>query len=167
MIIYAKENLNQLKRLLLDIEQQTYTEKAEVLSGGTIGQQIRHILEYYLLLIEGTKTRTIQYNHRRRDPNIEIDPTYATVTIDNILLHFAEINEKHLVNVTVDLDQGNNKHSFLISSFGRELAYCIEHSIHHQRLIKAALVSLGLKKLTDDLFGVNPTTRHFRGKKNS
>lgn len=166
MIEYAKENLNQLKRLLLDIEEQSYIERAEVLGGGTIGQHIRHILEYYLLLIGGTKTGTIRYNSRKRDPNIEVDPTYASVTIDNILLNFGKIKEKHLVNVTVDIDEDENSNSFLISSFGRELAYCIEHSIHHQRLIKAALVSVGLQKLTDDLFGANPSTLRFRKKKN-
>jgi uncharacterized damage-inducible protein DinB len=47
------------------------------------------------------------------------------------------------------------------TSIGREVAYCIEHSIHHQAIIKAALIAIGREKLVDEQFGVAYSTiRH-------
>jgi uncharacterized damage-inducible protein DinB len=48
------------------------------------------------------------------------------------------------------------------SSVGRELAYCIEHSIHHQALIKAGLFATGLPDLIDKDFGVAYSTIRYR-----
>lgn len=43
----------------------------------------------------------------------------------------------------------------------RELAYCLEHSIHHQALIKVGLKEQNIENLIDENFGVAPATiRH-------
>jgi len=63
-----------------------------------------------------------------------------------------------VADYTVDGTSGNN----IPSTTGRELAYCIEHSIHHQAIIKAGLISMGLNKLTDDHFGVAYSTIRYR-----
>jgi len=47
----AKENLIQIKDLLGNITAAHYTTKPEILSGASIGQHVRHILEFYLLLV--------------------------------------------------------------------------------------------------------------------
>ncbi len=60
----AKENLMQLQKLMNSINDSDYTETIDILSGATIGQHIRHILEFYLLLISGTFSGTISYDKR-------------------------------------------------------------------------------------------------------
>jgi hypothetical protein len=42
------------------------------------------------------------------------------------------------------------------------LAYCLEHTIHHQALIKIGLMELNLIHLIDQHFGVAPATIRFK-----
>jgi uncharacterized damage-inducible protein DinB len=158
----AKENLYQLKDLLQNISKAHYTEKPEVLSGASIGQHIRHILEFYLLLISGSFSGTIDYDRRKRDSNIENDPEVAIKTIHVILKGMDTLNENLEVIFESDYSVNGESQKHITSSAGRELAYCIEHSIHHQALIKAALIAMGLKELSNKNFGVAYSTIQYR-----
>ncbi len=73
----AKENLLQIKDLLQVIKTEHFTKKAEVLSGSSVGQHIRHILEFYLLLVSGSFSGTVSYDKRQRDKRIEQDQQFA------------------------------------------------------------------------------------------
>lgn len=158
----AKENLYQLRDLLNNIRAEKYTEKPEVLSGASIGQHIRHILEFYLLLVSGSFSGTICYDKRKRDLRIEEDSDFAVQTIDRLLSGIDTLDENHPVDLEADYSTGGKSQNLIKSSVGRELAYCIEHSIHHQALIKAGLIALGLKELTDEQFGVAYSTIRYR-----
>ena len=57
----AKENLLQIKDLLQVIKTEHFTKKTEVLSGSSVGQHIRHILEFYLLLVSGSFSAGFTY----------------------------------------------------------------------------------------------------------
>jgi uncharacterized damage-inducible protein DinB len=158
----AKENLNQLKDLLVNISSEAYTEKPDVLSGATIGQHIRHILEFYMLLISGSYTGMISYDKRERDIRIESDPGIAILVIERLLADIETLDESYPVEFEADYSVSGNTGNLIISTIGRELAYCIEHSIHHQALIKAGLIVLGLQALTDEYFGVAYSTIRYR-----
>jgi uncharacterized damage-inducible protein DinB len=158
----AKENLTQLKNLLQSISLEDYSRKTEVLSGSTIGQHIRHIVEFYLLLVTGSFTGTISYDKRERDKRIETDPGFAIDTIDKVVKGIETFDESSPVIFEADYTTTGTSENRITSSVGRELAYCIEHSIHHQALIKAALIIRGLKELTDDHFGVAYSTIRYR-----
>ncbi|MCA1746680.1 MAG: hypothetical protein LC655_03220, partial [Bacteroidales bacterium] len=55
-----------------------------------------------------------------------------------------------------------NSQKMISSSVGRELAYCIEHSIHHQAIIKAGLIDLNCTELVSSEFGVAYSTIRYR-----
>jgi len=158
----AKENLNQIKDLLQNISKQNYIEKPEVLSGASIGQHIRHILEFYLLLVSGSFSGTISYDKRERDTRIENDPEFAINTIERLLSGIDTLEKNLQVKFEADYSVSGASQNVIISSVGRELAYCIEHSIHHQALIKAGLIALGIKDITDEHFGVAYSTIRYR-----
>ncbi|NJK93767.1 MAG: DinB family protein [Bacteroidales bacterium] len=158
----SKENLFQLKDLLLVIDKNNYTEKPEVLSGASIGQHMRHILEFYLLLVSGSFSGAISYDKRERDIRIEADPEFAINTIDRLLRGIDTLDETLQVYLEADYSISGATQNNIISSVGRELAYCIEHSIHHQALIKAGLIAMGLKSLTNEHFGVAYSTIRYR-----
>lgn len=161
----AKENLYQIMDLLQRISPEDYTRKPEILSGATIGQHIRHIVEFYLLLVSGSFTGAISYDKRERDILLEANPEFAIATIYNILSGILTLNIDSPVFIEADYTTEGASKNMIASSVGRELAYCIEHSIHHQALIKAGLIALGLKELTDDHFGVAYSTIRFRENK--
>lgn len=158
----AKENLMQLKDMLQQITTETYTKEHEILSGSSIGQHIRHILEFYLLLVSGSFSGTITYDKRQRDIRIEEDQQFAIQTIDRLLQGIDTLDETLAVKFEGDFTSDGTAQNTTLSSVGRELAYCIEHSIHHQAIIKAGLIVLGLNALTNENFGVAYSTIRYR-----
>ena len=52
----------------------------------------------------------------------------------------------------------------IATTFQRELAYCLEHSIHHQALIKVGLKELNLENIIEKNFGVAPATIRYHEK---
>lgn len=158
----AKENLYQLRELLENISNNQYTAKPDILSGASIGQHIRHILEFYLLLVFGSFSGTISYDKRKRDIRIEEDASFAIQTIDRLLPGIDTLDEKQPVKLKGDYSTDGESQHFIDSSVGRELAYCIEHSIHHQALIKAGLIALGAANITNEFFGVAYSTIRYR-----
>lgn len=154
----AEENLNQLEDLVSTIGTGNYKRKSDILSGSTIGQHIRHILEFYLLLVSGSFSGTISYDKRERDLRIENDPEFAAKTIKRLLAGIETLEESQSINFDADYSNSGSMQNNLLSSVGRELAYCIEHSIHHQAMIKAGLIDLGMAHMVDENFGVAYST---------
>lgn len=161
----AKENLIQIRCLLESIKNEDYTRKTEILSGATIGQHIRHILEFYLLLVSGSFSGSICYDKRERDVRIESDTDFALNIIDKLLKGVDTLDQSQSLIFEGDFTANGSVQSTIQSSIGRELAYCIEHSIHHQAIIKAGLISLGLGNLANNQFGVAYSTIRYREKK--
>lgn len=98
----AKENLIQLRALLQNINKDNYIQKADVLSGASIGQHIRHILEFYLLLVSGSFSGTISYDQRQRDIQLEENLPFAIKTIDNLLLGIDTLDENLAIKLEGD-----------------------------------------------------------------
>jgi uncharacterized damage-inducible protein DinB len=158
----ANENLMQLKDMLQNIKTSDYTQTTEILSGSSVGQHIRHILEFYLLLVSGSFSGVISYDKRQRDKEIEVNPAFAIETIERLLKGLETLDLKQAVKFEGDFTTDGSQDNFTESSVGRELAYCIEHSIHHQAIIKAGLIDLGLSSITCENFGVAYSTIRYR-----
>lgn len=158
----AKENLLQIRKLLDCMTAENYIAKPEILSGASIGQHVRHVLEFYILLLSGSHTGTLSYDKRERDVELENKPDKAIDTIDKLIDGFETIDIDIPLLLEADCTSQGHSMNQIKSSVGRELAYCIEHSIHHQALIKAGLIALNLGNTTDDYFGVAFSTIRYR-----
>ncbi len=158
----AKENLMQLKELLGKITTEHYTETTEILSGSSIGQHIRHIIEFYLLLVSGSFSGVISYDKRQRDRQIEESTEFAVETINRLIKGLDTLDLNQPVKLEGDFTKDGSDDNSVASSVGRELAYCIEHSVHHQALIKAGLHGLGLSEPDGENFGVACSTIRYR-----
>ncbi len=157
----CKENLNEISALLKVLSFDQYTQQSKLLSGSSIGQHVRHILEFYTCLLKGANQGKVNYDLRERDFNIENVTTKAISCIDQILAGL-----DRLENIGDFILEGNftkdiNRRSNIKTSLERELAYCLEHSIHHQALIKIALIDQNSEQMINESFGVAPATiRH-------
>ncbi|MEX0986090.1 MAG: hypothetical protein WD052_01345 [Bacteroidales bacterium] len=158
----AKENLLQLRDLVQVIGTEKYIAPSDILSGATIGQHIRHILEFYLLLISGSFSGNVTYDKRERDLRLENDPHFASKVIDRLLSGINTLDLGQAVKFEADYSSEGTVQKMISSSVGRELAYCIEHSIHHQAIIKAGLIDLNLATLVNSQFGVAYSTIRYR-----
>lgn len=154
-----KDSLNQLVVLLSHLNQQQYTAASPSLSGATIGEHMRHIIELYQCLLEGYSSGIVCYDRRKRDVLIETDQQFAKEKITEIVASFESVN-KEMTHTSVIPDE-NGAVLNIPSNYYRELLYNLEHSIHHMALIRVGLKDLSAEFVPAN-FGVAPSTMQFR-----
>lgn len=151
------QTINELMSLLKKIQDNdNYSKPVISLSGATIGQHTRHVIELYQCLLEGYETGKVNYDKRKRDRLLEINCHKAFSA-----LHF--IKEKlEQENKDLQLEfEFEDKSMCLLSNYYREVYYNLEHCIHHQALIKVALLELKINEMPDQ-FGLAPSTIQYR-----
>lgn len=161
---YNQENLRTIQALIETMSDEQFKEPLDILSGASIGAHVRHILEFYICLLRANSTDTLCYDDRERNQRIENDRSLALVTVNNIRLTLEEIKSDRNMKLKSDFSASGDDVLLLDTSLFRELAYCFEHSVHHEALIK-----VGTKHLLNDSglienFGLAPSTvRHRNG----
>lgn len=134
----------------------SYTNPCEALSNATIGQHSRHIIELYQCLLAGYPSGKINYDDRKRNPLYENDTAAAIAVIGDILQNLEQPDKQ------VQIFCGTMENTASIeSNYYREVLYNLEHCIHHQALIKVALLSISNLTI-DHGFGVAPSTLQYR-----
>lgn len=162
MKTYCKQNLEEIKALLLQLSNAQYSYASKLLSEATIGQHVRHILEFYQSVLKGIDTKVINYDLRQRNLMIETDKDFAIQTINNIhtVLSLNIQDEPFILEGNFSSEPG--KQTQIQTTLFRELAYCLEHSIHHQALIKVGLIELNSASFIDETFGLAPATIRYK-----
>ena len=104
------------------------------MSDATIGEHMRHIIELFDCLLSNYNNGIINYDDRKRDFRIQSDVNFAISMLENQLDSIEKPNkELSLVHGCYSNEEP------LTTNYYRELLYNLEHSIHHQALIKVAL----------------------------
>ena len=154
--------LNDLRFYLSVIESAIYQAPLEILSGSTIGQHTRHIIEFYNCLFEQCSNDSdiiINYADRRRDHVIESQPEKALQYVNEINDKLKDLDISR--NCKLDCLEHGQEGLIVESTIGRELIYNIEHTIHHLAIIKIALKATLPSLVLPEHFGVAPSTiRH-------
>lgn len=153
----SSQTITQLMELIQKMEDAQFSEPLPILSGNTIGKHIRHIIELYDQLLKGHSAGIINYDERERNLQLETSVTYATEALMRIRLASEKTTEKPLL-VCFDYSIENSSRELISSSYKRELAYNIEHAIHHMAIIKIAVDHYYKEIVLDNHFGVAPST---------
>jgi hypothetical protein len=157
MLIDCRDNLNDLNTLLVDLTNDQYTLEHSELSSATIGQHTRHIIELYQGLLRDYECGSVNYDNRKRDIFLETDTDFAVEAIEEIISQIDKSNKELKVHY-----QFNSGSLYEIdSTYYRELLYNLEHSIHHQALIKVAIQKWPEIRISDS-FGIAPATIRYR-----
>lgn len=159
---HCVQNLNEINNLIRILPEHSYRKPCDILSGATIGQHVRHILEFYGCLLSGVDAGRINYDGRERNRILESHPDAAIEMIDQISTEVCSIKEDAPILLSGNYDKSPGYSQEIGTTLFRELAYCLEHSIHHQALIKVSLIEQGLSYLVQDTFGVAPATVRYR-----
>lgn len=162
MKTFCQENLNEIKNVLLQLKSEQYQFPSQTMFGATIGQHVRHILEFYQSAFKGLKTGVVNYDKRERSLLIETETAHAIHVIDNIIRDLKQVKDDKSLILEGDFSAEAGTEIKIETSFFRELAYCLEHSIHHQALIKVGLLELNSLSCINDTFGLAPATIRFR-----
>jgi uncharacterized damage-inducible protein DinB len=161
VVAHCKYNLHLLKGLVSTLTQEQYVYVSQCLEGGSIGQHLRHILEFYACLIEGVGIGKVNYDRRKRDLRISTSRLFAIEHIEELMSELNEIPLDCSIILEGQFDVDDSEWTETPTSVQRELIYCLEHSIHHQALIRVVLQELGLIQLVDIHFGIASSTVRF------
>lgn len=159
----AGKALNDLRYYLSVIEPVAYQAPLDILSGATIGQHTRHIIEFYNCLLEQcieNSVPVISYALRRRDYLIESAPDHALQLVNEICDRLTEVNPG--MQCLLDCTEHGQENLLVPSTIGRELIYTIEHTIHHLAIVKIALKAIAPSIVLPEHFGVAPSTIRYR-----
>jgi len=158
----AKELLDQLDQIIRDCKKDDFSRPLEELSGSTFGQHVRHTLEFFICLFDARNEKVVNYDQRKHDKLIETDKKLARSVISSINKFLDENTEDFEIVFEANYTDKDGKDDQMKSSFNRELAYNIEHAIHHMALMKVAVnQSLHYISLPEN-FGVASSTVRYR-----
>ena len=154
--------LTQLTDLVNQISEQEFTKPVESLGKSTIGQHLRHTLEFFICLEQGADQGLINYDKRAHDKLIENDKFIALSTLSRIsdFIKSQPIDRKLKLEAGYDLD----KEDFVTidTNFLRELVYNIEHAVHHMAIMKIGIREVAPAiKLPHD-FGIAASTIRYK-----
>lgn len=153
----AKEALNEIVAVLDQLPgHENYSAPCRALSDASIGQHTRHVIELYQCLLAGYEPGIVNYDNRQRNKLYENNKDEAIAAIREIQDKL-ECGDKPLLVVC----QSAGDDVVINSNYYREVLYNLEHCIHHQALIRVALLATD-GVLVSDEFGVAPSTIQYR-----
>ncbi len=157
-IVSIQKNLTDLSHLLSQLSTDDYTCQYLELSKATIGEHTRHIIELFQCLENQYESGIINYDSRKRDYTIQNCTETAKTAIECIIENLKKPNKNLILQQVI-----GNQILEIESNYTRELLYNLEHSIHHQALIKVAILQNDSITI-DENFGVAHSTIEYRKK---
>ncbi|RZJ64816.1 MAG: DinB family protein [Flavobacterium sp.] len=148
--------LREMTALLHQLSDEDYSCGCRELSGATIGEHTRHIIEMFQCLAGQYDSGVINYDKRERNLLIQTSTDFAVSAIHDLELSLNKTNKPLKLN-----QQLCDQDVMVESNYERELLYNLEHCIHHQALIKVALLDLEAIQIADT-FGVAASTIAYR-----
>ncbi len=136
-----------------------YTAPGKLLSNATIGQHVRHIIELFICLHNGYENGMVDYDNRKRDKKIETDKTFASTLLKEIYQQLDKPDKA--LTLQACYDDTAEKPVVIATNYYRELAYNLEHTVHHMALIRVGVAEVSGIELPEG-FGVASSTIKYR-----
>lgn len=149
--------LRQLAGVLRAMTDAQYTQKPVGVVPGCAGGHVRHCLDHVDALLAATKTGLLDYDTRRRGTDVE---TQRQAALDALARQEAELlalscSASRRLRLRTRLTSGGDV-SQAETTVGRELAFVLSHTIHHNALLGVIAVLLGVP--LPERFGYAPST---------
>lgn len=156
LITSINKSLDDLIFLLNQLSDSEYSDKCAHLSNASIGEHTRHIIEMFQCLENNQQSGIVNYDQRERNLKLETDTDFAIEKIEEIKQNLCSENKEIQLQQFV-----GGKDIRIESNYFRELLYNLEHCIHHQALIKVAVLQCERVQVNED-FGVARSTIEYR-----
>ena len=156
------ELLTDLESHLTKMDNELYAKPMKSLSYSSIGQHIRHVLEFYLAITEAVDSGFLCYDDRRRNEALQTHRGQALLVIQEVNSNLEKINVEQELNLSANYSTKDDGGVRMTTSLSRELAYGMDHAIHHMAIIKSTLENNGVK--LSGSFGLAPSTYRYNKK---
>jgi len=148
---------SQLGELLDQLSDEEYCKPIDVLSGASVGQHVRHVIECFQELTGGHSAGEVDYDLRKRDRRLDTDRQFARTQMT--FMEDALDKPDKPMRFHAAFDEGVE--ATLSSTYYRELMHNLDHAIHHMAMIRVGLTTIPGVALPED-FGVAYSTLKFR-----
>ncbi|SDE12355.1 hypothetical protein SAMN04487996_103401 [Dyadobacter soli] len=145
--------LAQIAGMLDALTDEEYRRSLPVLSGASIGEHVRHVIEFFIELDKGYVAGDVNYDSRCRDRSIEQHREVALTKLHQVLANLGRDNKP----LHFTMDTGVR----VTTNYERELIYNLEHAVHHMALLKIGVGMLTATPLPEN-FGVAASTIRYR-----
>jgi hypothetical protein len=153
--------LNQLEDVVSKITEEDFSKPSEFLSRSTVGQHLRHTLEFFICLEKGFQRGVVNYDKRAHDKLIESDKFIALAAIQRIKNFVASQLEDKTFKLEVGYERNSEESITIDTNYFRELTYNIEHAVHHMAIMKIGIREVASYIQLPPEFGVAVSTiRH-------
>lgn len=152
----VNNSLNDLIDLLGQLSDAVYSMPCPALSNATIGEHTRHVVEMFQCLLNNYDSGVVNYDNRERNKALQTDTGFALTAIQAVAAALDKQDKKLELTQVVDGEEIT-----IESNYNRELLYNLEHCIHHQALIKVAVMQCS-DVVVGEHFGVARSTIEYR-----
>jgi uncharacterized damage-inducible protein DinB len=153
--------LEQVEALLRELTDVEHASPRPLLFGSSIGQHIRHVLEFYDCFVSSFASGAVSYDRRRRDLAIETSVSVATASARNSAVKLRSISCDGALTLCSDLP-GMPLASTQDTTVKRELVYLADHSVHHLAMVRIALEQYLPHVVFPSTLGIAVSTRNHR-----
>lgn len=158
LILVSNNLFSQLKTVIEQLSDENYTQPLSLLSENSLAKHIRHILELYEEMLNGIKAGVISYDARKRNLELETDRNYAMQFLDKLSFDIKQLQTDNSIEVLATFDAETIR---LDTTIQRELAYNIEHAIHHMAILQIAIKHLFPHIQLPEQFGIAYSTQAY------
>jgi uncharacterized damage-inducible protein DinB len=154
--------LEQLRVVLTLLPRATYIARPAARVSGSVGEHVRHCLDHVAALTSAMAGEDLSYDCRLRGTTLETDPQTAINEIERQFVRLDRLAEGLLdrsLTLSALLDPEGATLTVRTTVL-REIAFVIQHTIHHCALIAVLLEWQGW--LVPHGFGVAPSTLRAR-----
>ena len=127
-------------------------------ASGSVGEHVRHCVDHARALLAAVSDGRLTYDSRLRGTRVETDPLFAANAIDAVCADLESLEALDLdrllrLDTRLHDDVGPSP---IVTTLGREIAFVVQHTIHHCAIVAVLLDTLG--ETLPTRFGYAPST---------
>ena len=156
-ILALRDHLERLRELLVTIPGDSY-HVSQAKQSGSVGAHVRHCLDHAHALLSCSPGGELTYDSRLRGTAVETDVRAALGEIKRLHLALSDLDPVCLDQPLTlrSMMRRNGESVFVKTTLGRELAFVVQHTIHHCAIIGLLLDQVGVA--VPRQFGYAPST---------
>jgi DinB family len=163
LLLACRSILTQLEDVVKNIREEDFSKPSTALSQATIGQHLRHTIEFFICLESGFEKGTVNYDKRTHDKMIERDRVIAGESLRRIAQFIATHRNDKMLMLEVAYETESENWVILDTNYWRELVYNIEHAVHHMAIMKIGIREVAPYLSLPPDFGIAVSTLRYKG----
>lgn len=133
--------LGQIVSVCKQLTDNEFRKPLNLLSKNSIGKHIRHIIEFYDLMLIGNESGAINYDKRSHDKVLEENRVLAIEKLNALGIEILTFKKDQPLQMSANYSIEEENPIAISTTLYRELQYNIEHAVHHMAIIKIALLN--------------------------